>query len=85
MVKSYLLPDLRDSMDDNPMTKRYHPVFRRQLTPHVEMDFSNTYHSETYAPWFSDPSKADRGKNVKGQRVKAPWLSVNSPWGYQTG
>lgn len=71
MVKSYLLPDPRDSMDDDPMTRRYHLVFRRQLTPHVEMDFSHTYHSETYAPCFSDTSKADRGKNVREcQRTK---------------
>lgn len=76
-----LLPNFRDSTGDHPMIRCYHPIFRKQLTPHIKIDFSNTYHSETCAPWFSDTSKAGNGKNVKRQRVKAPWLRVKLTMG----
>lgn len=52
-----LLPNFRESMDDNPMIKFSHPIFRRQLMIHIKIDFSNTHHSEIYAPWISDTLK----------------------------
>lgn len=52
-----LLSNFRESMDANyKVLPPYH-----QKAAHPTHDFSNTYQSESYVHWFSDPSKFGNG------------------------